>query len=305
MLAPIVLFVYNRPNHTQNLLASLLKNKLASDSELYVFCDGPKNKSDQELQVKVLEVRTLIRDLKGFKTVHVFESENNKGLAASVIDGVSKILAVENKVIVLEDDLVLSDCFLEFMNNALVRYEEETSVMQISGYSFPIRGKLPDTYFLNFCSSWGWATWSRAWKYFEPSANLLLNQFDNSMKKKFDFNHTYNFYRMLSKAANKKNDSWAIRWYASIFLHNGLTLFPKDSFVNNSGNDNSGVHSIATDVFNHNKLSNKLPEFTSVLEEDKQIRMRLSLYYLKIKFKMLPAYLISLWTKYKTKNQQK
>jgi len=139
MLAPIVLFVYNRLDHTQVVIETLLKNTLAKDSELYIFSDAAKSENGIE---KVNEVREFIRDDSwhtGLKKVSIVEAEKNKGLAKSIIGGVSEIIQRYGKVIVLEDDLNLSPYFLEYMNDALDYYKDDEEIWSISGYSFPMK----------------------------------------------------------------------------------------------------------------------------------------------------------------------
>lgn len=292
MLAPIVLFVYNRPQHTQKLLESLANNQLASDSTLYVYCDGPKNINDEVLLDKVREVRQLVKSVSGFQNVIVKESDTNLGLANSVIKGVTEVLNIHERIIVLEDDLELSTGFLKYMNEALEMYAAEEKVMQVSGYWYPIKSQLPATFFLTLAPSWGWATWKRAWSHFEPSAEVLLEKFKaNNQQKKFDYNYTFNFYRMLKKCAAKQNDSWAIRWYASLFFQNGLCLIPNLSYVDNTGHDNSGIHSQATNVFKNNILNTNIEINSISIIENSAARKLLERFFISAKIMMIPVLL--------------
>ena len=163
-LSPIALFVYNRPEHTRQTITALQKNRLAKTSDLIVFSDGAKNSKDQE---GVDEVRSFVQNIYGFRSVTVNLSERNKGLAKSIIDGVTDVANRYGRVIVLEDDLIVSSSFLDYMNGALEYYSENDQVMHVSGYWYPIESEsLPETFFLRVPSSWGWATWARAWRYF-------------------------------------------------------------------------------------------------------------------------------------------
>lgn len=239
--APIAVFVYNRPGHTRQTLEALQGNRLASDSELFIFSDAPKG---PEAVAAVREVRSLVRSLEGFKVVNVIERPENFGLARSIIDGVSRLSERHGRVIVLEDDLVTSPFFLEFMNAALDRYDADDRVMQVAGYMFPV--DLPireDALFLSFISSWGWATWSRAWQHFDPQARgygqLLA---DLPLRRKFDLDGHYKYFKMLQAQQQGKAESWAIRWYLSVFLRHGLALYPRKTMVQNLGFDGSGVN---------------------------------------------------------------
>ena len=238
-VAPIVLFVYNRPDHTKQTVEALQKNELASDSELFIYSDAAKNASAVE---RVNEVREYIKTISGFKKVTIVEREKNWGLADSIIDGVTKIVNEHSKIIVLEDDLVTSTYFLKFMNEALEMYNDEPKVASIHGYIYPIDG-LPETFFIKGADCWGWATWKEKWAIFETDGQKLLDELKmKKLNNEFDFDGSYGYMHMLKSQIKGKNDSWAIRWYASAFLKNMYTLYPSKSYVHNIGNDDSGTH---------------------------------------------------------------
>jgi hypothetical protein len=245
-LAPICLFTYNRLWHTQQTIAALLENDLASKSELIIFSDGAKTIQDQ---IKVDEVRRFIHSIKGFKTVSIIESPVNRGLADSIIYGVSTIVKKYGRIIVLEDDLVTFPFFLRYMNEALNMYENEENVASIHAYVYPIHN-LPDTFFLKGADCWGWATWARAWEIFEPNGTKILKQIEQrKLEREVDFNNSTNYIKMLKGQIKGKNDSWAIRWHLSAFLKDKFTLYPGKSFIQNIGCDYSGQHSKATTIF--------------------------------------------------------
>ena len=254
MLAPIVLFVYNRPWHTAQTLDALKKNDLAPESELFIFSDGPKNGQAQE---KVFEVRKYLKTVTGFKNITIIEKETNVGLANSVISGVTEIVNQYGKIIVLEDDLLTSPYFLTYMNTALDLYEHEEKVMQISGYMFPVNLNTNyDAVFLPFTSSWGWATWKRAWDFFDAEASgYQILKTDKKLRNKFDLNNSYPYFHMLLKQMSHEIDSWAIRWYWSFFKVNALCLYPKETFVLNIGMDGSGTHCKGNSITKNGVLS--------------------------------------------------
>lgn len=241
ILAPIVLFVYNRPEHTKLTVEALQKNTLAEHSDLIIYSDAPKK---PEAEVTVLAVREYIRAIKGFKTVTVIEQKTNFGLAKSIIDGVTAVVNEFGKIIVLEDDLIVTPYFLDFMNSALNVYEKEDMVIQVSGYMFPVKMELEnDALFLPLTTSWGWATWRRAWKLFDPSAKgYALVKEDLVLRKRFNLDGEYDYFSMLEDQLAGQIDSWAIRWYLSTFLLGALTLYPRQSLVINNGFDGSGTH---------------------------------------------------------------
>ena len=239
-LAPIVLFAYNRPWHTKQTIDALLRNDLAAESKLFIFSDGSKDESSAN---SVTQVRRYLKTISGFKSVKIVEQKENLGLANSIIRGVTSVCNEHGKVIVLEDDIVTSPHFLSYMNEALNKYEDDDRVISIHGYVYPTKEKLPEVFFLRGADCWGWATWKRGWDLFNLDGEALLDELkSNKLVKEFDFDGAYSFSKMLKDQIKGKNDSWAVRWYASAFLANKLTLYPGKSLVYNIGNDNSGSH---------------------------------------------------------------
>jgi len=266
--APVALFVYNRPDHIRRTINALKQNQLADDSQLIIFSDAAKSEAQAEA---VLEVRKYIRELEGFKSVTIIERKVNYGLARSIIDGVTTIVNKYGRIIVLEDDMVTSPFFLTYMNEALDKYSEDDRVISIHGYLYPVSQTLPEAFFLPGADCWGWATWCRGWSYFNSDGKYLLDELHRrNLIHAFDFNGTYPFSKMLEKQIKGKNDSWAVRWYASAFLAGKLTLYPGRSLVHNIGNDKSGTHCGESADFDVN-LSNSsinLNNITSVPSQE-------------------------------------
>lgn len=265
-LAPIALFVYNRPEHTRRTLSYLQKNLLADESRLFVFSDGPKSEADK---IKVEQVRQLVKEASGFKSVKIEERKENLGLANSIIAGVTKLVNEYDKVIVFEDDLLSSPYTLQYFNESLNRYANEEKVMHVGAYMYNLPNKkLPQTFFYRAATSWGWATWARAWKDFEPDVDKLINQFDKQKIHQFSIEGNMNFWKQIEQFKAGKNNSWAIRWYASIFLKNGLTLNPSHSLVHNIGHDGSGVHSNNEKTYQVQIARKPVTEFPSEIKEN-------------------------------------
>jgi len=172
MFAPIVLFVYNRPWHTRQTLEALAANFLADQSELFVFADGPKPEASRNDLDKIQEVRKIVKEKPWCKNVQLIESEVNKGLAQSVITGVTQIINQYGCIIVLEDDLIISPWFLTYMNEGLELYQTASNVYSINGYMFPIETDRTDTVLLPYTSTWGWGTWKNKWKTFDFGMSL-------------------------------------------------------------------------------------------------------------------------------------
>lgn len=244
--APIALFVYDRLSHAQRTIASLLANYGADESDLLVFSDAARA---PEHQPAVESVRAFVRVIRGFKSVQVFERPSNYGLAKSIIGGINQVLAEYDRLIVLEDDLVTSPYFLSYMNEALARFQDDDRVISVHGYVYPVKAALPKAFFLEGADCWGWGTWRRGWSVFNPDGQALLDELTRrKLLHAFDFNGTYPYSGMLRSQIAGKNDSWAIRWYASAFLASKLTLYPGRSLVQNIGNDGSGTHVDDTDT---------------------------------------------------------
>jgi glycosyl transferase family 2 len=253
--SPIALFVYNRPQHTKQTIEALQRNALAIHSDLIIFSDAPKNDLADNA---VREVRNYIKSVTGFKSVNIIERETNFGLAKSIINGVTAILDERGRIVVLEDDLIVSPYFLDYMNNALNKYEDEKEVAQISGYMFPVSLEInEDALFLPLTTSWGWATWGRAWELFDTDAKGYIQlKNDMALRKRFNLDGAYDYYYMLEAQLAGRVDSWAVRWYLSTFILGALTLYPRESLVRNTGFDGSGTHGSAQKFLKDTEFTN-------------------------------------------------
>jgi hypothetical protein len=289
-LAPIALFVYNRPDHALKTLSNLKECNYASESSLFIFSDGPKNPDDPVQGEKIRKMREVIRSEKWCREVNYIESSVNRGLANSLIRGITDITNQYGKVIVVEDDLQLSLNFLKYMNEGLQLYENEPRVMSINAYIPKLKGNLPETYFLHIPTWWGWATWKRAWDSFNPSAEDLMVKVKEKGKLAFDFNRSINWYRLLRRNFEGKVDSWAIRWYASVYVQNGYCLHPRQALVNNAGCDESGVHSYNSSFMDTIIAENITVEPVPIVYCNKA-RKALTRFNWMMKFNDLPHYI--------------
>ncbi|MGD8780747.1 MAG: glycosyltransferase [Ignavibacteria bacterium] len=271
--APIVLFVYNRPKHTQKTISSLIQNEFADNSLLYIYADGPKeNDSSQD---DISKVRGIINSVSGFKSVNIIERDKNLGLANSIIQGVTEVLKNYDKAIIVEDDLVSSKYFLSFMNKALENFKEDQKIFSISGYSYPI--SFPNYYNENIflsprASSWGWGTWRNRWE----KVDWEISDFDKFItdkKAQADFNKGGNdLTKMLNKQMKGEIDSWAIRWAYAHFKNNAYCLYPLKSKIQNIGNDYSGRHSTSTKKYLVKLDNSEIPDnFNRNIQPDTNI----------------------------------
>lgn len=239
--APIGLFIHRRPEHTRRTIMSLHACEGMQASPIYVFADGPRTEAD----VPAVEAtRSVARELLGGRAVFV-EQQQNRGLADSVIAGTTELCDRFGQCIIVEDDLVVVPAFLRFLNEGLTRYRDEPRVMQISGHVFdvPTFAQRREALLLPMTTSWGWATWKRAWDLFDPAATGWRELLSNAAEAtRFDLGDRFDYVRMLERQMKGEIDSWAIRWYYAVFAHHGLALFPPRTLVVNIGFDGSGTH---------------------------------------------------------------
>lgn len=281
-LAPILLFVYGRPEHTRATLKALSENTLAKESDLFVFADAPKKPEHAD---KVKEVREIVRNGSGFRNIKIIEREKNFGLAASIIDGISSICKDHDRFIVIEDDIVTSPFFLEFMNNGLEFYKDRSEVMQINGFFFPHKESLPESFFYNHALCWGWASWKSSWDHF--TTNEVYKDLDYLIDGiKNDKNWRSKMYlknAMSQLVANKNGEinTWAARWQAVITKMNGKCLTPGHSLTNNIGNDGSGEHSNPSSIFSNEIFGQKI-NVTEIPESESIEAIKVSNTILKI-----------------------
>ena len=240
--APIVVFGFNRPDALRNTIASLLRNEEAKLSDLFVFVDGPREGKVGEKE-KVEEVRDYVKSITGFNSLHYTFAETNKGLADSIIGGVSEVINEYGKVIVLEDDLVLMPNFLNFMNQGLDYYESNQRVMSVCGHSCKVKvpaGYPYDAYFFTRSSSWGWGTWKDRW----DAVDWKLEDWNAVVanRKAFVKSLGSDVFKMLNDWKHGKNHSWAIRFCYAQFVQKKLSVIPNKSLVDNKGFGGDGTN---------------------------------------------------------------
>jgi len=270
-LAPIILFVFNRPEHTKKTLEALKNNILAKESNLIIYSDAAKKEDDQR---KVDQVRQYLKSLSGFKRIKIIERKKNYGLAKSIKHGITEVICKYKKAIILEDDILTSKSFLNFMNDSLNFYKNNKRIWHINGWNYPNFGNSKkDVYADRMMNCWGWATWKDRWDKVSFDVNEILKNFNKKKIYQFNLNESENFYHHL--LANKKEEikTWAIFWQAAIFLNKGLCIRPNISYTENTGFDNSGVHCsyLMINKYKNNKLNlNKKNKFINFKKENKE-----------------------------------
>jgi len=246
-LAPICLFTYNRLEETQQTIKALENNFLAIESELFVFSDGWKNEIEKN---KILKVRAFLKTITGFKNVTLIESEKNKGLANSIIDGVTSIFEKHQSVIVLEDDLISTPNFLNFMNEALSFYKNSKKIQSINGYSLEVQTE-EEVYFQQRTFSWGWGTWGDRWSkdYFDEKLIYEKIGSNESILKEFNNKCGNDIAVMLKNSLSGVNNSWYVRWAFSHFVNNRNAVYPTFSKIENIGFVSEGTNCKGINTF--------------------------------------------------------
>ncbi|EAY32010.1 glycosyltransferase [Microscilla marina] len=278
-LAPIILFVYKRPLHTLQTLVSLQHNHLSKQSLLYIFADAPKEDATEDELKAIAEVKKIIWTQQWCREIRLIERKQNFGLVKNIVDGVTNVVQQHGKVIVLEDDIVTSPGFLTYMNQALNLYASNPVVMQVSGHLPPVilNKKNPDTFFFKKTACWGWGTWAHAWAKLNLDPQYLLNEI-NSLDKvsAFNIDDSYNFIEHLEANIEGRMNTWAIRWQASVFLEDGLCLYPKKSLTRNIGFDGSGEHCTYSKLYLTQPMATSVEVVKVELTESDEARKKIA-----------------------------
>jgi GT2 family glycosyltransferase len=287
--APIALFVYNRPEHTRRTLEALQRNRGAKSTHLFIFADGLQTGAGEQEQKQLVEVRQLVREKPWCGSVDIIESDENQGLKQSICSGIDHVLESFDRVIVLEDDLETSPGFLEYMNDALTMYVDHESVFQVSGFMVRNRARSPATGFLRVSTSWGWGTWRRAWHCYRDDAEHLLAEVAQKGRAEFDLDGCSFHFEELERNVKGELNTWAVRWYASVFLNNGLCLYPRQTLVRNHGFDGTGVHchDDSSDYHPSLKLAERIAVSEQPITENVQYMKSMQAHY---------KYMLQLWT---------
>jgi hypothetical protein len=239
-LAPVVLFAFNRADHLERVFVALRANPELAQTRLVVYCDGARGPADE---AGVQAVRALVQGFSGCARLDVIERTSNHGLSRSIIEGVTEVCERFGRAIILEDDIVPSPHFLAYMNAALDRYADEPRVMSIGGFTLDTPADLPASFFVDVPFCWGWGVWKRSWAHFEPDGAKLHHEIvSRGLAHRFDMDGAYPYTEMLADQVQGRNASWAVRWYASTLLADGLTLYPQYAVTRNIGHDGTGTH---------------------------------------------------------------
>lgn len=279
--APIALFTYNRPDHTHKVLESLKKNPESKHSDLFVFSDGFIDDCDKS---KVEEVRFLLSNLVGFKSILVKKRIKNFGLAKNITNGINYVLRNHDMIIVIEDDIVTSKFFLNYMNKALVTYKNRKKVWHVAGWNYPIcNSYLKQTFFSQVMTCWGWATWKNRWEVYEKKPLKLKRKLSAQQRHAFDLGGMNIYWKQVEKNIEGSLDTWAVFWYATIFLHQGVCLLPAKSLTKNIGFDGTGTNTGRRNNFNNDFSRKPISFYPKKVKENTVALDRIKLFLMKDK----------------------
>ncbi|MCZ0305634.1 hypothetical protein OZG88_22685 [Escherichia coli] len=274
------MFVYAKPEHTRKTIDALARNPEAIHTDLFIYSDAARSGKDD---LDVQKVRSIVSNVTGFKSVSLCFRDENIGLANNIMDGVSKICEKYGRVIVVEDDIVTSPGFLAFMNSALERYADDRRVWHITGWNYPFPDSYQsdsDAYLWRLMNCWGWATWNDRWINFKKNPEELINTFSKEDILSFNLDGAFNLWSQVEDNYNKKINTWAIFWYATIFRNNGLCLNPVRSLAKNIGFDGTGENCNTDDIYNTTLSSGFEGRWPAIVSEDKSALQEVKMFYI-------------------------
>ena len=278
MNAPVAVFGYNRPSHLRIAIDALLKNPESSNTDLFIFIDGPKSLDSDSDSIQMC--KDFARSVSGFKTVTTRFHQENIGLAKSIRYGVDSVFKKYDSIIVIEDDIVLAPTGLQFLNEGLARYKYEARISSIHAYQYPITEEFAECVLLRGADCWGWATWKNRWEATVFDSQKLRNQIlEQGLRSKFDLDGSMQYLKMLDNQTKGKIDSWAICWHASMFLQNRFTVFPPKPLGANIGTDGTGSHAGSRDIFKVFVSHDSSWVFPEVIEESVPYRQAMIKFY--------------------------
>ena len=278
ILAPILLFAYDRADHLAKVLDSIKKAELSEETSIYIFCDGAKKNASEEHLKRIEEVRALVQAFDHCKDKELIFSEQNKGLEKSIIGGINQVFEKHDLAIVLEDDIVISEKALVYFNIALNLYKDDDQVMHVTGFQLKMED-LPETFFLRYPPCWGWATWKSSWKNFIDDPIEIIKQLHQTNKFEELKTYPHKTIEILFENIDGLNKTWSPKWYASMFLKDGLSLHPKKSVVTNNGNDGSGENSEDSDIYLVEDYFDSVEIERIPIQEDLVVKEKLNAFY--------------------------
>lgn len=294
--APVAFFTYIRFKKLKRAIEKLKKNDLSKKTDIFFFSDAAKNTNEIK---KVNRVREYLKNIKGFKKKRIIIRSKNLGNGTNIIKGINEVFKKYDKIIVLEDDLDIGENFLTFMNNCLFKYSKNKKIWHVGGWTYNINIKNQyDIFFSSIMNCWGWATWKNRWNKISLNEEKYISIFSKKMIHNFDIESSTNNWSQMIRNKKKLLNTWAVFWHATIFSHNGITIYPKFSLVKNIGTDGSSrmaktdeFKTTFKDNFTQFKLNNNIDvkrkfresEFNHFLKKNK-FRRKIFVYLKKFWF---------------------
>jgi len=242
----ILCFGFDRPMHLERMLNSLEKNHESIDSDVYICIDGPADSTDLEMHSKTVEVA---KKNWNFKSTKLILRERNLDCRTNIINTITELFKTNDRLIILEDDLVLGPNFLSYMNAALHKYLNKKEMWCINGYSYPQLNFKSGSSVSKYVSPWGWGTWSDRWEIFvneDYDKKNFISSLSENDRKKFNVENLYDWEDIIVKNELGKISAWDAYWYQAVFMNKGLTLYPNKSHIRNEGFDGTGMHCSST-----------------------------------------------------------
>lgn len=242
----ILCFGFDRPMHLERMLNSLEKNHESIDSDVYICIDGPADGTDLEMHSKTVEVA---KKNWNFKSTKLILREKNLDCRTNIINTITELFKTNDRLIILEDDLVLGPNFLSYMNAALHKYLNKKEMWCINGYSYPQLNFKSGSSVSKYVSPWGWGTWSDRWEIFvneDYDKKNFISSLSENDRKKFNVENLYDWEDIIVKNELGKISAWDAYWYQAVFMNKGLTLYPNKSHIRNEGFDGTGMHCSST-----------------------------------------------------------
>ena len=245
LTTPVLFLVFNRPETTRSVFEAI---RQAKPKYLFVAADGPRSEHPRDVE-KTRQARKLATNVDWDCEIITLFRETNLGCKMAVSSAIDWFFENVDDGIILEDDCLPSQSFFWFCEELLERYRDDMRVMTVSGDNFqkgPARNEF-SYYFSRFNHCWGWASWRRAWSYFEKDMQSWPYIRDNGYMQDILLNKTAIKYWSKIFEATYRNeiDSWAYRWTFSCWVQNGLTILPNVNLVSNIGFDRDATHTTA------------------------------------------------------------
>lgn len=241
--SPVLFIVFNRPDTTRIVFQAI---RAARPPRLYVAADGPRGDVEDDAR-KCLEVRRTFDQVDWPCAVHFLYREKNLGCGVALSSALTWFFSAEPEGIVLEDDCLPSQSFFWYCQELLERYRHDTRIMHIGGNNFLNGWRRSQRYSYYFSRNghiWGWATWRRAWQYYDLYLSLFPELKAAGFFDHFFLNPLEKFYRLrkFDRISRGHIDTWDYQWDFARYIHSGFAVVPQKNLVRNLGFGAGATH---------------------------------------------------------------